>query len=220
MSDLSGQRLGASPGITTAKTPASNPGGRYGHRSCKGSSRRHVPLLLRGHHWPRSTTIRLIIRDVKPISCKILFFSPWACSALDYKRPRGNMCLTRGCGMATFMDYGGFQRLRNIKGNHRGRCLSCGRQQAMTKLAWARRTRPLCKHCGGVLEPSMTAQSNDSTLSCAAAPPRQEHRCSKCLTRLNQYNCSDLCGACSQEAASEFLEHARRRHYGRKHDAT
>lgn len=54
------------------------------------------------------------------------------------------------------------------KGATKGVCPYCGLSRLVSKNAWHRKCRPTCAKCGGLLEPSRKAQTNDPSLSCRA----------------------------------------------------
>jgi hypothetical protein len=93
-------------------------------------------------------------------------------------------------------DFGGNGGIFLSRGAHQGQCVNCGNYQYISRLAWTRRTRPTCKDCGGLLEPSKTAQKGNPRIRCQgeSAPKR---KCSLCGAILRSSNKEPWCSPCS-----------------------
>ncbi len=101
--------------------------------------------------------------------------------------------------MSRFRDSGGDRKLRSTLGSGRGVCVSCGTQQSLAPQAWSRATRPLCKKCGGLLEPTNAWQERTPELS--VKPVEHSKRlCCFCPTVLRSSNVYGYCSACAAKA--------------------
>ena len=92
-----------------------------------------------------------------------------------------------------FYDYSR-QRVVKTKDNTRGVCTSCGKDQMVARVAWIRKTRPLCRHCGALLEPSPTAQRK-FLLGTRVGQVKEVTRCA-CGTILRSNNKVGECAVC------------------------
>lgn len=97
-----------------------------------------------------------------------------------------------------FRDYGGDSR-----GGWQPRCKStwavcpsCGQRQLISKLAWSRRSRPMCAACGALLEPNKTY----AAAHCLATkrPDAVERHCALCGKKLSASNQDDVCYLCQR----------------------
>jgi len=75
------------------------------------------------------------------------------------------------------------------------KCLDCGRLYVTPRNAWSRVAQPLCRMCGGKLEPVVSAQERDPYLR-IANPVKQTSKCVMCDAPLNTRNTTKFCRTC------------------------
>jgi len=97
-------------------------------------------------------------------------------------------------------DYGGDSKGKYVPrvGSTVGSCNTCGKKVCLLKKAWARRTRPTCPHCGGLLTPSGQAQQEHTRLRSMPVESVEVRRCTNCNAKLRVGNDSELCSPCTR----------------------
>lgn len=91
------------------------------------------------------------------------------------------------------------QRVVSKKAAETAVCVACGRWQHVTAFAWKRAARPLCKSCGGILEPSARIQKVNPERKTKFKPEGPQRCCKNCHAVLRSGNTSELCSPCERE---------------------
>ena len=86
------------------------------------------------------------------------------------------------------------------RGSETPTCASCGGWQHVSQFVWQRAARPLCKSCGGVLEPSARMQKLNPERKTKFKPESKQRRCKTCQAVLRSGNAGALCSPCERGA--------------------
>lgn len=108
-----------------------------------------------------------------------------------------------------FVDHSSGRALRK-KNSQQAVCLRCSKRQYVSRLVWGRRTRQLCKWCGGELVPSVSAENRGVApiTSTATGVPAVTRRCARCGCKLRSTTPDNVrfCSPCQIEVKPKRIE--------------
>jgi ribosomal protein L40E len=107
---------------------------------------------------------------------------------------------------AGFVDFVS-KRVLQKKGSIRAVCTKCGRKPFIARVAWGRKTRPLCPDCGTILIPSKSSQEKIPEL-CSEVPlaDHKKRVCIVCNAKLASGNTGDKCRPCKSKEVPSITD--------------